>query len=223
MKLGQQIGRVTDPVAPVREPEAVGQDGECHGPGLTSVGQGGVEIAWEAGKRTVARVDGKPALPIATPPEFRGTDPHMWSPEDALVAAASVRPRARLLPPGFSHRTAADPPGSRRGGRTGRHVPARSCRARPGCFCITYAQVGRDDSSNRQHHRRSHCRSASPSSLKRSSAAPTARSCAAPTSHPSRSPGGTAGTSGSSSPEPEPRPATTAAKPGADSLLGNPS
>jgi len=47
-----------------------------------------VEIAWEAGKRTVARVDGKPPLPIATPPEFRGTDPHMWSPEDALVAAA---------------------------------------------------------------------------------------------------------------------------------------
>ena len=47
-----------------------------------------VEITWEAGKRTVARVDGKPPLPIATPPEFRGTDPHMWSPEDALVAAA---------------------------------------------------------------------------------------------------------------------------------------
>ena len=33
-------------------------------------------------------MDGKPPLPIATPPEFRGTDPHMWSPEDALVAAA---------------------------------------------------------------------------------------------------------------------------------------
>jgi organic hydroperoxide reductase OsmC/OhrA len=47
-----------------------------------------VEIAWEAGKRTVARVDGKPPLPIATPPEFRGSDPHMWSPEEALVAAA---------------------------------------------------------------------------------------------------------------------------------------
>ena len=47
-----------------------------------------VEIAWEAGKHTVARVDGKPPLPIATPPEFRGTDPHTWSPEDVLVAAA---------------------------------------------------------------------------------------------------------------------------------------
>jgi organic hydroperoxide reductase OsmC/OhrA len=47
-----------------------------------------VEIAWEGGRRTIARVDGKPPLPIATPPEFRGTDPHTWSPEDALVAAA---------------------------------------------------------------------------------------------------------------------------------------
>jgi uncharacterized OsmC-like protein len=47
-----------------------------------------VEIAWEAGKRTVASVNGKPPLPIATPPEFRGTDPALWSPEDALVAAA---------------------------------------------------------------------------------------------------------------------------------------
>ena len=47
-----------------------------------------VEITWEGGKRTVARVDGTPPLPIATPPEFGGTDPHIWSPEDALVAAA---------------------------------------------------------------------------------------------------------------------------------------
>ena len=47
-----------------------------------------VKIGWGAGKRVVARVDGKPPLRIATPPEFRGTDPHMWSPEDALVAAA---------------------------------------------------------------------------------------------------------------------------------------
>jgi organic hydroperoxide reductase OsmC/OhrA len=35
-----------------------------------------------------ARVEGKAPLPIATPPEFRGTDPDVWSPEDALVAAA---------------------------------------------------------------------------------------------------------------------------------------
>lgn len=47
-----------------------------------------VEIAWNSGRRTTARVDGKPAMPIATPPEFHGTDPDTWSPEDALVAAA---------------------------------------------------------------------------------------------------------------------------------------
>ena len=31
---------------------------------------------------------GKQPLDIATPPEFRGTDPDVWSPEDAFVAAA---------------------------------------------------------------------------------------------------------------------------------------
>ena len=47
-----------------------------------------VQIDWEAGTRTVACVQGKPPLPIATPPEFRGTDLDTWSPEDTLVAAA---------------------------------------------------------------------------------------------------------------------------------------
>lgn len=47
-----------------------------------------VTIDWEGGRRTTARVDGKPPLAIATPPEFRGTDPELWSPEDAFVAAA---------------------------------------------------------------------------------------------------------------------------------------
>lgn len=47
-----------------------------------------VEIAWDGGRRTTARVEGKQAVPIATPPEFRGTDPGLWSPEDAFVAAA---------------------------------------------------------------------------------------------------------------------------------------
>ena len=47
-----------------------------------------VQIEWDGGRRTTARVDGKPSLEIATPPEFRGTDPELWSPEDAFVAAA---------------------------------------------------------------------------------------------------------------------------------------
>ena len=48
-----------------------------------------VEVAWEGGRRTSARVAGKQSVRIATPPEFRGADPELWSPEDALVAAAA--------------------------------------------------------------------------------------------------------------------------------------
>ena len=48
-----------------------------------------VDVAWSGGRRTVASVDGKPDLEIATPPEFRGTDPELWSPEDTFVAAAA--------------------------------------------------------------------------------------------------------------------------------------
>jgi organic hydroperoxide reductase OsmC/OhrA len=48
-----------------------------------------VEVTWDGGRRTTARVDGKAPLRIATPPEFKGTDPDLWSPEDAFVAAAS--------------------------------------------------------------------------------------------------------------------------------------
>jgi len=47
-----------------------------------------VHVAWDGGRRTTAHVDGKQAIRIATPPEFRGTDPDMWSPEDAFVAGA---------------------------------------------------------------------------------------------------------------------------------------
>ncbi len=47
-----------------------------------------VTVDWEGGRRTSARVEGKEPLRIATPPEFRGTDPVLWSPEDAFVAAA---------------------------------------------------------------------------------------------------------------------------------------
>jgi organic hydroperoxide reductase OsmC/OhrA len=48
-----------------------------------------VQVIWQAGRRTSARVDGKAPLAVATPPEFRGTDPDVWSPEDAFVAAAA--------------------------------------------------------------------------------------------------------------------------------------
>ncbi len=47
-----------------------------------------VAIEWAGGRRTVALVEGKEPLVVATPPEFKGTDPELWSPEDAFVAAA---------------------------------------------------------------------------------------------------------------------------------------
>jgi len=47
-----------------------------------------VEIEWAGGRRTVVLVHGKEPLVIATPPEFKGSDPEAWSPEDAFVAAA---------------------------------------------------------------------------------------------------------------------------------------
>jgi len=47
-----------------------------------------VQVDWQSGRRTVARVEGKQPVEIATPPEFKGTDPGLWSPEDAFVAAS---------------------------------------------------------------------------------------------------------------------------------------
>ena len=48
-----------------------------------------VSVEWIGGRKTLARVDGKPSVEIAPPPEFRGTDPDVWSPEDFFVAAAA--------------------------------------------------------------------------------------------------------------------------------------
>ncbi len=49
-----------------------------------------VDVVWAGGRRTVVRVEGKAPVEIATPPEFKGTDPGLWSPEDAFVAAAGA-------------------------------------------------------------------------------------------------------------------------------------
>lgn len=48
-----------------------------------------VDVSWEGDRRTTAAVAGKQSLDIAVPPEFGGIDPDVWSPEDALVAAAA--------------------------------------------------------------------------------------------------------------------------------------
>ena len=46
-------------------------------------------VTWEGGRRTCARVEGKHPIGIAPPPEFRGTDPDTWSPEDFLTTSAA--------------------------------------------------------------------------------------------------------------------------------------
>jgi organic hydroperoxide reductase OsmC/OhrA len=48
-----------------------------------------LSVEWVGGRRVAARAEGKPAIEIATPPVFRGTDPSVGSPEEFLVAAAA--------------------------------------------------------------------------------------------------------------------------------------
>ncbi len=48
-----------------------------------------VSVDWVGERRVTASVEGKPAIEIVPPPEFRGTDPSTWSPEDFFVAAAA--------------------------------------------------------------------------------------------------------------------------------------
>ena len=48
-----------------------------------------LSVEWTGGRRVVARVEGKPGIDVAPPPEFRGLDPTTWSPEDFFVGAAA--------------------------------------------------------------------------------------------------------------------------------------
>jgi organic hydroperoxide reductase OsmC/OhrA len=48
-----------------------------------------VDVAWEGDRLTTAYVAGKEPLSVATPPEFKGTTPDVWSPEDLFAAAAA--------------------------------------------------------------------------------------------------------------------------------------
>jgi organic hydroperoxide reductase OsmC/OhrA len=48
-----------------------------------------VSVEWIGERRVAAQVEGKPAIEIAPPPVFHGTDPATWSPEDFFVAAAA--------------------------------------------------------------------------------------------------------------------------------------
>lgn len=48
-----------------------------------------LSVEWVGGRRVAARVVGKEPIEITPPPEFRGTDPTTWSPEDFFVGAAA--------------------------------------------------------------------------------------------------------------------------------------
>ena len=48
-----------------------------------------VAIEWLGDTRVATRVSGKSEIETSSPPEFRGTDPTIWSPEDFFVAAAA--------------------------------------------------------------------------------------------------------------------------------------
>jgi organic hydroperoxide reductase OsmC/OhrA len=48
-----------------------------------------VAVEWLGGRRVGVRVEGKHTIEVAPPPQFRGTDPSAWSPEDFLVGAAA--------------------------------------------------------------------------------------------------------------------------------------
>ena len=50
-------------------------------------------VTWLDGRLVRAGISGKPSLEVATPPEFKGTHPDVWSPEDLL--AAPLRPASR--------------------------------------------------------------------------------------------------------------------------------
>lgn len=46
-------------------------------------------LVWSAERRADVSVEGKPALQVSSPPEFKG-DPACWSPEEMLVSAADA-------------------------------------------------------------------------------------------------------------------------------------
>ena len=48
-----------------------------------------LSVGWIGGRRVSVQAHGKAPIEITSPPEFHGTDPSTWSPEDFFVAAAA--------------------------------------------------------------------------------------------------------------------------------------
>ena len=53
-------------------------------------------VAWKSGKEGRLQADGKPEMPVATPPEFGGPK-NLWTPEDLLTGAAASCVMTTLL------------------------------------------------------------------------------------------------------------------------------
>jgi organic hydroperoxide reductase OsmC/OhrA len=76
-----------------------------------------VSIEWQEGRLTTASSPGKPELEVATPPEFKGGIPGVWSPEDLLVGATAACYTVTLLAVAAQGDRAARPEGRRHGPR----------------------------------------------------------------------------------------------------------
>ena len=53
-------------------------------------------VAWKSGKEGRLQANGKPEIPVATPPEFGGPE-GIWTPEDLLTGAAASCVMTSLL------------------------------------------------------------------------------------------------------------------------------
>jgi peroxiredoxin-like protein len=49
-----------------------------------------LSVRWTGGRRTIASVEGKDDLEVATPPEFKGGVEGVWSPEDLFVGSVAA-------------------------------------------------------------------------------------------------------------------------------------
>lgn len=49
-----------------------------------------LSVRWSAGRKVTVAIDGKAPLDIVPPPEFRGEEPEVWSPEDLFVASCAA-------------------------------------------------------------------------------------------------------------------------------------
>lgn len=50
----------------------------------------GVRTEWQDGRRVIVAAPGKPTLEVALPSEFKNGVPHVWSPEELLIASLAT-------------------------------------------------------------------------------------------------------------------------------------